>query len=262
MSLPPLSRSKQVSIPGILGGLGPLAHIQFEQQLIESSRQRGATCDQDHPVWLLVNGTATPDRTRSIQGTGPDCTANLLRYAQCLEQAGADFLVITCNTAHNFYQRVQPQLSIPWIHLMACTTQHIREAYPQVQRVGVLATDGTLQCELYHSSLKQAGLSPVCFALNSPWQKRVMDGIYHPDWGIKATGTHVSAQALTVLEEAASWLKTQGAEVLIAGCTELSVGCAQIPSLPLPWVDPLKAVADVTLDLAWGHRPLTLLQAA
>lgn len=55
MSLPPLSRSKQVSIPGVLGGLGPLAHIQFEQQPIERSRQRGATCDQDHPVWFVAD---------------------------------------------------------------------------------------------------------------------------------------------------------------------------------------------------------------
>jgi aspartate racemase len=262
MTFPLLSRQQQVALPGILGGLGPLAHLHFEQRLIEKSKQRGASCDQDYPVWLLVNGAVIPDRTQSIQGTGPDCTGELMKCAQWLEQSGADFLLVTCNTAHCFYEQVQAQLEIPWIHLMTCTTQYIRAVYPTVQRVGVLATDGTLHCGLYNRSLSQVGLTPISFAVNSPWQNRVMEGIYHPNWGIKATGTHVSAQALDIFEQAAGWLRTQGAEVVIAGCTELSVAFAQIPSLLLPWVDPLEVVADLTLDLAWGHCSLPLWQVA
>ncbi|PSN10197.1 aspartate/glutamate racemase family protein [filamentous cyanobacterium CCT1] len=252
----------QVAIPGILGGLGPMAHVQFEQRLIQGSAERGAQGDQDHPVWLLVNGTNIPNRTESLQGTGPDCVPWLVRYAQLLERAGANFLVVTCNTAHGVYDQVQAQLGIPWIHLMACTSDHIRQAYPAVQRVGVLATDGTVQCGLYSRSLSRVGITPIGFEINSPWQDLVMQSIYHPDWGIKTTGTQVSTKALTVLEQATSWLKTQGAEVVIAGCTELSVAFAQMPALPLPWVDPLQVVADITLDLAWGHRSLPLWQAA
>jgi aspartate racemase len=259
------SRSRQAQqavIPGILGGMGPMAHVQFEQLLIQRGVERGARCDQDHPVWILVNGTTTPNRTESLQGTGPDCVPDLVRYAQLLEQAGANFLVVTCNTAHGFYDQVQAQLGIPWIHLMACTSRHIHQAYPSLQRVGVLATDGTMRCGLYRRSLAQGGLTPLEFPLKSPWQNLVMQAIYHPDWGIKTTGTQVSAKALTVLDQATVWLKNQGAEVVIAGCTELSVAFAQMPSLPLPWVDPLEVVADITLDLAWGQHPLPLWQVA
>jgi aspartate racemase len=258
----PISPQQQVAVPGILGGLGPMAHVQFELRLIQRNVERGARGDRDHPVWVLINCTTVPDRTASLRGTGTDCTAELLRYAGLLEQAGASFLVVTCNTAHGVYDQVQPQLEIPWIHLMACTSGHIRQALPTVQRVGVLATDGTLQCGLYHRSLRQAGLTPVSFEIDSPRQRRVMDAIYHPDWGIKTTGTQVSTKALTVLEQATGWLKTQGAEVVIAGCTELSVALPQMRSLPLPWVDPLEVVADITLDLAWGRRSLPLWQAA
>lgn len=256
------SPNRQVAVPGILGGLGPMAHVQFEQRLIQRNVSRGAKGDQDHPVWLLVNGTTIPNRTASLQGTGPDCVPDLVRYAQLLERAGANFLIVTCNTAHGVYDQVQAQLGIPWIHLMACTTNYIRQAHPKMQRIGVLATDGTVQCGLYNGSLSQMGLTPMGFEPQSPWQDLVMQSIYHPDWGIKTTGTQVSTKALTVLEQATSWLKTQGAEVVIAGCTELSVAFAQMPSLPLPWVDPLEVVADITLDLAWGVRSLPLWQAA
>ncbi|WP_017299053.1 aspartate/glutamate racemase family protein [Nodosilinea nodulosa] len=262
MAVPLLCQDRQAAIPGILGGLGPMAHVQFEQRLIQRNVVRGAKGDQDHPVWLLVNGTPIPNRTDSLQGTGPDCIPGLVRYAQLLERAGANFLVVTCNTAHGVYDQVQAQLNIPWIHLMACTSDYICQVHPTVRRVGVLATDGTVQCGLYSRSLAQAGLTPMGFELTSPWQDLVMQSIYHSDWGIKTTGTQVSTKALTVLEQATNWLKTQGAEVVIAGCTELSVAFAQMPSLPLPWIDPLEVVADITLDLAWGHRSLPLWHAA
>ena len=261
MTSPPPSQATQNAVPGILGGLGPLAHVQFEQRLIDQSVKRGARGDQDHPVWLLASGTSVPDRTRSLQGTGPDSRPELLRYAQWLERAGADFLVVTCNTAHAFYDHVQAQLGIHWVHMMACTSRHICQAHPSVRRAGVLATSGTLQSGLYNHSLSQVGLTPVNFGLESPHQDLVMQAIYHPEWGIKTTGTQISAQAFGALEKAAGELKIQGAEVVIAGCTELSVAFAQMSSLPLPWVDPLEAVADITLDLAWGQRSLAQWQA-
>lgn len=254
--------NRQTAIPGILGGLGPLAHIKFEQTLLEQSVRRGARGDQEHPVWILMNATQVPDRTQSIKGDAPDCTPSIVRYSRMLQRAGADFLVVTCNTAHAFYEAVQAQLDVPWIPLMGCTTQVIREQYPAVQRVGILATDGTLQTRLYHRSLTQAGLTPLCPAIASPMQKRVMQTIYHPEGGIKTTGAQVSKKALRDLSHATAWLKAQGAEVVIAGCTELSVALAQIPDLPLPWIDPLEAVADITLDLAYGQRSTHSLLAA
>ncbi|HEY9888724.1 MAG TPA: amino acid racemase [Candidatus Obscuribacterales bacterium] len=255
MALPIVAAvDRQTAIPGIIGGLGPLAHIQFEQILLTQSRLRGACCDQDYPEWVLLNATQVPDRTQSIQGAVADCTPWLVKCGQRLKRAGADFLVVTCNTAHAFYEKVQPQLELPWVPLMGCTTQRIVEQFPTVQKVGVLATDGTLQTGLYHQSLLRAGLVPVYPGVASPMQRRVMQSIYHPEWGIKTTGATVSYRALLELNHAALWLKEQGAEVMIAGCTELSVGLAQLPTLPLPWIDPLLAIADITLDLAYGQR--------
>jgi aspartate racemase len=261
VSLAPLGRRQQ-STPGILGGLGPLAHIQFEQHLINQSVKRGARCDQDHPTWILVNASNIPDRTRSLQGKAPDCTPWLVRYGQLLAQGGADFLVVPCHTAHAFYDRVQAQIDIPWISLMTCTSQFIRQHYPAMHRIGLLTTDGTLQHRLFSRSLTAARLQEISPTLGSPTQQQVMQAIYHPEWGIKATGTRVSCHALTTLAEAVQWLANQGAEGVVAGCTELSVGLDKLEPLPLPWVDPLEAVADTTLDLAFGVRTISSLLEA
>ena len=252
--------SKQVAIPGILGGMGPLAHLEFERRLIQRNLERGVICDQDHPVWILIGASDVPDRTQSLVGLAEDCTPWLVRYGRMLERAGSDFLIVTCNTAHAFYNQVQPQLDIPWLRLMDCTARFIQDQYPQLKQIGVLATDGTLQTGLYSQPLLQMGLTPV---LPEPDQQaQVMQAIYHPGWGIKTSGTWVSEQAIGQLRRAIVALQHQGAELVIAGCTELSVGLARISDLPIDWIDPLDIMADLALDLAFGHRILNSVQAA
>ncbi|MEM9264298.1 MAG: amino acid racemase [Cyanobacteria bacterium P01_F01_bin.13] len=245
-------KPQQLKLPGILGGLGPLAHIEFEQRMLHHSARRGAQCDQDHPNWIVLSAASTPDRTKTLLGTGPDCVPYLVRNSRQLKTMGADFLIVTCNTAHGFYHTVQAQLDIPWLHMMDATVNYIAESFPTVRQVGVLATDGTLRSQLYTTSLAQYGISSISPPLGSSIQCSIMQAIYSPDWGIKATGAWVSDIALIELIVASRWLADQGAELLIAGCTEISIGLAKLSQLPINWIDPLDVMANLTLDLAYG----------
>ncbi|MEM6449936.1 MAG: amino acid racemase [Cyanobacteria bacterium P01_D01_bin.105] len=270
---------RQVAVPGILGGLGPLAHIELEKRILQiCHHQRGVRCDQDYPTWLVVSATQIPDRTHSLRENSlrednlrketshkkensqerDECLLALQHYARSLQTMGSDFLVVSCNTAHAFYGPVQAEIDIPWLHLMDVTTHFIRQQYPDVSRVGVLATDGTIKARLYANSLRKADLMPIEPAYGSLVQKQVMQSIYAPTWGIKTAGIRVSDRALKQVSEAAASLYAEGAEVIIAGCTELSIACAQLQAMPIPWVDPLDAIASSILTYAYGDRPLPL----
>ena len=48
----------------------------------------------------------------------------------------------------------------------------------------------------------------------------------------------------------------QGAEIVIAGCSELSIGFYETDDITIPWIDPLEIIANITLDLAFGYRSL------
>ncbi|MEM8502360.1 MAG: amino acid racemase [Cyanobacteria bacterium P01_D01_bin.1] len=248
----PLSAGQR-ALPGIIGGLGPLAHIEFEKRLLEQSLKRGASHDQDHPVWLLINAASTPDRTKSLQGLVDDATPWLLGYSQLLEKMGADFLIVTCNTAHAFHERVQPTLTIPWINMMRAVSRFIVDRYPYTHKIGVIATTGTLQAHLYQASLRRVALEPVVPTVGGNVQSQVMESIYAPTWGIKASGASVSSTAIETLSNVVDWFAKQGADMVIAGCTEISVGLACIEDLPLPWIDPLDIVADITVAIASGE---------
>jgi len=251
----------QVAIPGILGGVGPLAHIALERRLLVASARRGATGDRGHPVWILISATDIPDRTASLADGSDRCARSLAHYGRVLEAAGADFLIVACNTAHAFHARVQAELAIPWLHLIDHTAAAIARRHPGIARVGVLATDGTLGASLYQRSLLELGIGTVAPSPGSELQREIMDAIYAPGWGIKASGVEITARARAAVTRAVRWLDQRGAELVIAGCTELSAALEALslgpgPDLPLPWLDPLEVAADLTIDLAYGARAL------
>lgn len=244
----------QKNLVGIYGGVGPLAHIEFEKMLLEQNYMRGARSDQDHPVWLVANATSTPDRTKTLLSKTFESKKTMIHYAKLLEQMGAQALMVICNTAHGYHKIVQRELSIPWIHLMNITANYVKKTYPDIQTVGILGTDATIQLHLYHDALTQYSLTPVAPQIDSSVQQGVMDAIYHKEFGIKATGAHVEPIAVKNLVIGAKWCMENGAEAVIAGCTEISVGLTEKIFPFIPIIDPLTVAANIFLDISYGHR--------
>ena len=243
---------RQKNVPGIIGGTGTLAAIEFETKLLKLGHVKGARSDQEHILWILINATAIPDRTKSISGEVEDCSSFYVKYSKILQEAGADFVVTTCNTAHAFYDTVQKQISIPWINLIEITVNHIQNNFPEKKKIGLLATNGTLQSKLYENILFSAGFQCIYPKIDSDIQKVVMDSIYDNEFGIKATGERVSQQAIKGIQEAVIYLQDRGAELFIAGCTEISVGLKCADKLNFIWIDPLDILAEVTYNLAYS----------
>ncbi len=251
---PSLLSTGQRYVPGILGGLGPLAHAEFERVVLARSHRRGARADRDHPVWLLASAASTPGRSNALLEGGESPLPRLTAFARLLEAAGADALFVVCNTAHAWHADVQRALGIPWVHLMEIVAEAVRAAHPAGTGVGLLATEGTLSAGLYQRALHGRGLVPVAPAIGSPVQARVRAAISDPATGIKATGAHVSVAAREHLVAAARWCVEQGAQVVVPACTEVSVGLTAEVFDAAPIVDPLEVAADVLLDVAYGKR--------
>jgi aspartate racemase len=251
---PALITPGQKYVPGILGGLGPLAHLEFERVVLARSHARGARGDRDHPVWLVASASSTPGRTAALLEGSESPLRHLTSFARLLEAAGADALFVVCNTAHAWHAEVQRGLTIPWVHLMAITAEAIRAQHPAGTGVGLLATDGTLTAGLYHQALEARGLAPIAPPIGSPTQALVRAAIGDPATGIKATGDRVSAAARDQLVAAADWCVAQGARVVVPACTEVSIGLVAEAFAAAPLVDPLVIAADVLLDVAAGTR--------
>ena len=201
-------------ILGVIGGMGPQATCLFYQQVISRT---DAACDQDHIPMIILNHSTIPDRTAAIlSGHGDAVYSLLLQDAKELEQHGAAAIAIPCNTSHYFADRLQKELSIPIIHMIRETAQAM--VNQGKRRIGILATDGTIQTGLYQSECARLGAEAV---VPSPEiQKIVMHIIYQE---VKQ-GLPGSRSLFAKIDQE---LRQQGCDAAILACTELSCFAAE-----------------------------------
>ena len=234
--------------------MGTGAGLLFEQIFFKVCNERGISGDQNYPQWIYFNASQVPDRTLAIKHEGPSCTPYLVKVMEKAKVAGVSAVVVTCNTAHYFYEEVYSQVPIPWIHLPKETARYIANTF-DTSKIGILATEGTIRSKLYHQALQTNGLLAVEPDPESSLQQDIMNAIYHPDFGIKYTGNQVSKSAKEILYAAIKELDTQ---VVVAGCTEISVAFTSM-EMPVSWVDPLQIAAQALFELSVGKRDLASL---
>lgn len=218
-------------IIGVIGGMGPLATADFLAKLAVATP---VSVEQDHLRVLVDSNPKLPDRVDAIAGTGPSPGPMLADMASGLERAGADFLVIACNTAHHFESHVRDAVAIPFVSIIEEACDECVRAHPQVSRVGVLATPGCIASGMYQRALAVRGLNAV-----------VLDTRCEVDFvravrAIKLEG--IGGDAADTMKRLAQTLVDAGAELVIAGCTEVPLvlhnGALAVPLL------------DSTLNLA------------
>ena len=195
---------------GILGGLGPMATVYFYEMLTEHTE---ASTDQEHIDILISSRATTPDRTAFILGKSKDNPLPvMIEEAKRLTAAGADVLVLPCNTAHYFYDALSQETGAPIINIITETVSFCREQ--GMKTVGLLATEGTVSSGAYHQRCEACGLKTVTPRPSS--QKLINEIIY----GEIKRGTPPDMENFG---RVAYELREKGCDTLILGCTELSL---------------------------------------
>jgi len=196
---------------GVIGGMGTLATATF-YAMITNIQDQHVKVEQDYLDIIIYSKTSIPDRTAYILGQSDiNPTADIIAAAVTLERAGADFLVMPCVTAHYFYKEAAGMVGIPFVNLLDEIAMHVQAN--GLNRVGLLATQGTLQSRILHNALEGRGIEVL--TPDPAQQTELMNMIYSTK-----IGGHVSAQEFDKLEDA---LFAKGAQSIILGCTELSL---------------------------------------
>ena len=231
-------------IIGILGGMGPEATIDFFSQIVKGTKVK---TDQDHLRILIDNNPKVPNRTLAIQGKGTSPLPLLIKSAKTLEKAGVDFIAIPCVTAHYFYGPLQERIKVPILHIVEETVDYIRARLKRIHKIGLLATTGTLQSDLFQKGFSR---SKVDLILPDPdTQKgRVMAAIFGKG-GIKERGPTEKSKRLIL--DASRKLIDQGAQAVIAGCTEIPL-VLKDGDLSVPVIDSVAILARAAIRKAKG----------
>ena len=205
-----VNHEKPYKVLGILGGLGPMATVYFYEMLTEHTK---AERDQDHIDMVISSRATTPDRTAYILGQSDENPLPIMvEEANRLIRSGAEVLVLPCNTAHYFYEELNRSTGVPIIHIIEETAAYCAAA--GMQKVGILATEGTVRSGVYADVCRRFGIEAV--TPSEEGQAVLSDLIY----GQIKKGLPPDMEAFFAV---AAPLWEVGCQTLILGCTELSL---------------------------------------
>lgn len=217
---------------GIIGGMGPAATCDLYQKITDAT---DAKTDQDHIHIIIDSNTNIPDRTAAILHGGTDPVPELVKSAKLLENAGADFLIMPCNTAHYFKDKITAQVHIPLVSIIESTADALLKK--GVKKAGLLATDGNIQSGVYNHVFDAKGIE-----LETPQgddQKVIMSLIYdYVKKGILDPDKLPAQKTKEIVKK----LQDDGCQSIILGCTELPLAFKALGMYDM--------CTDATLELA------------
>ncbi len=225
---------------GILGGMGPEATAAFFSMLV---RFDNATSDQDHLHIIVDSDPSIPDRTRYLLESGPNPLPAMLGSARRLIAAGADIAGMPCMTAHALLDQLRHNCTLHILSAFEETSIALKEISPPIRNLGILATRGTRQAMLFETAFPDKNIVWPDEALH---QSLVMEAIYGSK-GIKAG--NLGNEPKHLLLEAVHILQNQGAEAIVAGCTEVPLVLSQ-KDIDMPFIDPMYHLARALVSTA------------
>lgn len=223
---------------GVLGGLGPEATVDFMAKVLAAT---DANSDQEHIRMLIDHNPTVPNRHDAIAGNTPSVGPELAAMAQGLERGGADFLVMVCNTAHAYAADIQAAVKIPFVSIIEVTVEALADH--NVTNVGVMAAEGCMRANLYQEALAAAGYQAIL------WSEDELNDFMELVYRIKAGERDEDIGA--GINRLATSLAFRGAEILIAGCTEIPLFMTA-EQAPIPMLSSTDLLVQRTIKLAKG----------
>ena len=196
---------------GVIGGMGTAATIDFYTRIMNHTV---AHKDQEHIDMVIINHASIIDRTYAIKNNKLDeLLKQMHENLKILENAKVTSIAIPCNTSHSIIDKIQQLTSIPIINMIEETAKGLKEVVNKGEKVGIMATDGTIMLKIYQQACKKYDIE--YFVPEDNIQKQSMDIIYDD---VKANGIFDNERFKKVLD----YFLQNGCKYVILGCTELS----------------------------------------
>lgn len=221
---------------GIIGGMGPMATVNLFYNIVKLT---DASCDMEHIRVLIDNRPDIPDRTKALLKGGESPVPMIVESGRNLAVAGADFIIIPCNTSHAFYHEIASQIPLPILHMIEETANELVNC--GIHRAGLIATSGTIATGVYHRIFEERGIELV--VPSNTEQHAIMSLIYD---GVKASNINFD---ISRIKKVIHNMLQKSAEVIILGCTELPLA-VQFYGIEGNFIDPGLILAKAAIRKA------------
>ena len=228
---------------GLLGGMSWESTALYYRLINEATRRK---LGQLHsaPIAMVSVDFAEIEQLQQ-RGAWRDAGALLAQQAQRVEAAGADFLLICTNTMHKVADDVAAAISIPLLHLADATAREVVAG--GLSCVGLLGTRFTMEQDFYRNRLEAHGLQ---VRVPTEEDRDIVHRVIYEELCLGRVEDNSRMEYQRIIAQ----LGTQGAQAVIAGCTEITM-LVDPGQSPLRMFDTTAIHAQAAVAMALANDP-------
>ena len=197
---------------GVIGGMGPESTSDFYLDLTRMAQKR---CESRPSIIIdsLPIKFSTEEKFIKNWDGKEEFLGWITQAIKRLEKIEVDFIVIPCNTAHIFIEKLREMTRIPIISIIEETAKICSEK--RFKKIGLLATTLAVNSRLYEKEFEKVGIEVINV---TDEDQEILSDIIH-----KIVIRQASEKEQKLLENLIEKLKDQEAEAIVLGCTDLEI---------------------------------------
>ena len=221
---------------GIIGGLGPETTSEFYLDIVFQCQKKDKTARPG----VIISSVPLPYQIEEdliLKNEGAErYLPFLIKEAQRLEKAGADFIVMPCNSLHVFIQQIRDAVSVPVLSIVEETVKFLKREH--MRRVGIVSTSATIKNKLYENAFAESNIAYV--APNELQQAKMGKFILN-----LVTGQQKNKDREELIN-IINGFEDKHLDCVILACTDLQLLIPHHPTLKI--FDTMKIFADATVE--------------
>ena len=221
---------------GLIGGLSPESTIDYYRYLIHSYREKYG--NEYYPEIVIYSLPFQQYAKWSKTGAWDKIAEGLIEAANFLAAARCELVVLTANTVHRVFDKVQAAVDVCMISIIDTTGEALKK--DGIVKAGLLGTKYTMtDPAIYFDNFAEKGIGLVV-----P-DKTGIDKLNYIIYGELTKGVIKESSKKVFLEETGKLIE-RGAQGVILGCTEIPL-IVSPEEVSVKTYDTMKLHADAVL---------------
>jgi len=220
---------------GIIGGLGPETTSEFYLDIVFTCQKKDRTMRPP----ILISSVPLPfeiEEDLILRNQGLERYVPFLtKEAKRLQLAGADFLVMPCNSLHVFIDQIRASVTIPVLSIVEETVKFLKQE--NMQKVGIVSTSATIKNKLYENAFFE---NTIGYVAPDEYQQAKM-GKFIMNLVTGQQNNRDRDELINIIND----FEKEQLDCVILACTDLQLLIPHHPTLKI--YDTMKIFADATV---------------
>lgn len=221
---------------GVIGGLGPETTAEFYLDFVFSCQNKDRTARPG----ILISSVPLPfaiEEDLIVRNVGQNrYIPYLVAEARRLEKAGADFIVMPCNSLHVFISDIRKSVKTPVLSIVEETVRFLKTN--GFTKVGIVSTSATIRNKLYETAFAENG---IAFSSPDEYEQEKMGKFIH-NLVIGQQNNKDREELVRII----GGFEEKAVDCVVLACTDLQLLIPKHPSLKI--FDTMKILADATVE--------------